>query len=197
LAGTAARHNLMEAAIFIDKDGTLIHDIPYNVDPDLIVLQEDSAGGLKILCDSGYKLIVISNQSGVACGYFSEEELFPIEDKLRSLLEPFGIELFGFYFCPHYAGGIIDEYAVDCYCRKPMPGMLLHAAEVNDIDLSTSWMIGDILNDVEAGNRAGCKTILIDNGNETEWLTGEFRTPAMTCRNINEAADCILNYQYA
>jgi D,D-heptose 1,7-bisphosphate phosphatase len=187
----------MNAAIFIDKDGTLIHDIPYNVDPDLIALQDNSVEGLKMLCDSGCKLIVISNQSGVACGYFSEEDLYIVEEKLRSLLEPIAIKLSGFYFCPHYEKGIIHEYAVACYCRKPMPGMLLHAAEVNDIDLSASWMIGDILNDVEAGNRAGCKTILIDNGNETEWLTGEFRTPAMICHNINEAADCILNHQYA
>jgi D,D-heptose 1,7-bisphosphate phosphatase len=186
----------MDAAIFIDKDGTLIHDIPYNVDPDLIALEDNAVEGLKLLCESGYKLIVVSNQSGVACGYFSEEDLQAVEEKLRSLLKPFGIELSGFYFCPHYAKGIIHEYAVDCYCRKPMPGMLLHAAEVNDIDLPASWMIGDILNDVEAGNRAGCKTILIDNGKETEWLTGAYRIPTMTCRSINEAADCILNHQY-
>lgn len=186
----------MNVAIFIDKDGTLIRDIPYNVDPDLIALEDNSIEGLKLLCESGYRLIVISNQSGIACGYFSEEDLRAVEEKLRSLLEPLRIKLSGFYFCPHYANGIIHEYAVDCYCRKPMPGMLLHAAEVNDIDLLNSWMIGDILNDVEAGNRAGCKTILIDNSNETEWLTGEFRTPTMTCSTINEAADCILNHQY-
>lgn len=187
----------MDAAIFIDKDGTLIHDIPYNVDPDLVVLQDKSIEGLKDLYESGYKLIVVSNQSGVACGYFSEEDLYAVEEKLRSLLGQFDIKLSGFYFCPHYAHGIIHEYAVECYCRKPMPGMLLHAAEVNNIDLSSSWMIGDILNDVEAGNRAGCKTILIDNGNETEWQTGEFRTPTIRCHNINEAADCILKHQYA
>ncbi|MBS1524890.1 MAG: HAD family hydrolase [Bacteroidetes bacterium] len=187
----------MKAAVFIDKDGTLIYDVPYNVDPDLIVLQDNCIEGLKMLCDSGYKLIVVSNQSGVACGYFSEEDLFAVEEKLRSLLKPFGIDLAGFYFCPHYARGIIHEYAVDCYCRKPMPGMLLHAAEVHHIDLANSWMIGDILNDVEAGNRAGCKTILIDNGNETERLPGKFRVPSMTCHTINEAADCILNHQYA
>ncbi|MGN6639938.1 MAG: D-glycero-alpha-D-manno-heptose-1,7-bisphosphate 7-phosphatase [Mucilaginibacter sp.] len=187
----------MEAAVFIDKDGTLIHDIPYNVDPDLIVLQDNSIEGLKDLQESGYKLIVVSNQSGVACGYFSEEALAVVEKKLRSLLGRHGIMLSGFYYCPHYVHGIIHEYAVDCYCRKPMPGMLLHAAEVNNIDLTSSWMIGDILNDVEAGNRAGCKTILIDNGNETEWQTGEFRTPTVSCHNINEAADCILKHQYA
>ena len=184
----------MYAAIFIDKDGTLIYDIPYNVDPALIVIRDNCIEGLKLLCENRFKLIVISNQSGVACGYFCEEDLYIVEEKLRSLLEPLSIKLSGFYFCPHYAHGIIHEYAVDCYCRKPMPGMLLHAAEVNDIDLSNSWMIGDILNDVEAGTRAGCKTILINNGGETEWQTGGLRTPTMICSTINEAADCILNY---
>jgi histidinol-phosphate phosphatase family protein len=150
-----------------------------------------------LLFQSGYKLIVVSNQAGVACGYFPEEALIAVKDKLHSLLENEGIILTGFYFCPHYVNGIIDEYAVDCYCRKPSPGMLLHAAEINDINLSESWMIGDILNDVEAGNRAGCKTILIDNGNETEWLPGKYRSPTITCHSINEAASCILSKQYA
>src|SRR3569833_2437769 len=118
----------MYAEILIDKDGTLIPDIPYNVDPDLIVLEDNSIEGLKLLCESGYKLIVISNQSGVACGYFSEEDLYAVGERLRSLLGTFGIELSGFYFCPHYANGIIPEYAVDCYCRKPMPGMRRRAA---------------------------------------------------------------------
>jgi D-glycero-D-manno-heptose 1,7-bisphosphate phosphatase len=187
----------MVTAIFIDKDGTLITDIPYNVDPELIVIRQNTIEGLKLLYEKGYKLIIISNQSGVACGYFSEDALIAVEEKIRSLLADYGINLTAFYFCPHYINGIIQEYAVDCYCRKPFPGMLLHAADVNDLDLSASWMIGDILNDVEAGNRAGCKTILIDNGNETEWLSGSFRVPTLTCHSINEAADCILNQQYA
>lgn len=187
---------LMDAAIFIDKDGTLIYDIPYNVDPDLIVIRDNSMEGLKLLCERGFKLIVISNQCGVACGYFCEEDLYIVEEKLRSLLEPLSIKLSGFYFCPHYANGIIHEYAVDCFCRKPMPGMLLHAAEVNNIDLSESWMIGDILNDVEAGNRAGCRSILIQNGGETEWKAGRFRTPELICMNINQAAEYILTHQF-
>jgi D,D-heptose 1,7-bisphosphate phosphatase len=150
-----------------------------------------------MLCENGYKLIVVTNQSGVARGYFGEKELHDVEQKLKSLLKSFGIMLSAFYYCPHHPQGIIQEYAVNCDCRKPLPGMLVYAAEANNINLSASWMIGDILNDVEAGNRAGCKTILIDNGNETEWLTGEFRRPTIICHSINEAADCILNHQYA
>ncbi|HYK77328.1 MAG TPA: HAD family hydrolase [Daejeonella sp.] len=184
----------MDIAIFIDKDGTLIRNIPYNVDPELVVLEDNSIEGLKLLGEKGYKLIVISNQSGIACGYFSEKDLCAVKEKLHALLENCGIELSGFYFCPHDVNGIIQQYAIDCYCRKPKPGLLLYAAEVNNIDLSNSWMIGDILNDVEAGNRAGCNTILINNGNETEWQTGEFRTPTTICSNINQAAGYILNH---
>jgi histidinol phosphatase-like enzyme len=84
--------------------------------------------------------------------------------------------------------GIIQEYTIECKCRKPAPGMILQAANDVQIDVSASWMIGDILNDVEAGNRAGCRTCLIDNGNETEWVKGPFRTPTYISANFLEAA---------
>ena len=87
------------------------------------------------------------------------------------------------YYCPHYPDGKIQKYKIECDCRKPKPGLILQAAREHDIDLSNSWMIGDILNDVEAGNRAGCKTILLDNGNETEWIWNEIRTPAFIVNN--------------
>ncbi|MGN6181328.1 MAG: D-glycero-alpha-D-manno-heptose-1,7-bisphosphate 7-phosphatase [Mucilaginibacter sp.] len=187
----------MNAAIFLDKDGTLIPDIPYNIDPKRIVLYENSVAGLKLLHDMGYKLIVISNQPGVAHGYFTEEALLPVKRKLGELLAAHQIKLSGFHYCPHHTTGLIEEYTTECFCRKPSPGMLYHAASVHDINLAASWMIGDILNDIEAGNRAGCRTILIDNGNETEWLDGEYRTPAQTCASLNEAAQFILNEEYA
>lgn len=187
----------MNAAVFLDKDGTLIPDIPYNVDPEQITLQENSAEGLRSLHEKGYRLIVVSNQSGIAHGYFTEEAMAPVNEKLKQLLAAHGIKLTGFYYCPHHPEGLIDEYATDCFCRKPLPGMLYHAATVHRIDLTASWMIGDILNDVEAGNRAGCRTILIDNGNETEWLSGRYRVPTITCASINEAALHILNKKYA
>lgn len=187
----------MAKAVFLDKDGTLIPDIPYNVNPDLITIQPDAIEGLQRLQEFGYKLIIISNQAGVARGMFHENELPAVEDRLKELLKHHQIYLSGFYFCPHHIEGKIDEYSVDCDCRKPMPGMLLKAAEEHHIDLNESWMIGDILNDVEAGNRAGCKTILINNGNETEWLAGPMRTPTYVCSSINQAADDILETQLA
>jgi D-glycero-D-manno-heptose 1,7-bisphosphate phosphatase len=179
-------------AIFIDKDGTLIIDIPYNVDPDKITLSDNCMTGLRRLKDNGYLLVIISNQSGVARGYFEESALIAVEQKVKALLAVEGIHLDGFYYCPHYPEGNIGEYAVDCDCRKPQPGLILKAADEMEIDLSISWMIGDILNDVEAGNRAGCKSVLIDNGNETEWFSGEWRIPWVNVFNINEAATYIL-----
>lgn len=181
----------MNKAVFLDKDGTLIPDIPYNVDPEKITLVQGATDALKLLQSQGFLLIVISNQSGVAHGYFDESALNAVSEKLRSLLSS-DIPLHAFYFCPHHPDGIIQQYAMDCQCRKPKPGLILQAAKDHDIDLSRSWMIGDILNDVEAGNRAGCKTILINNGNETEWILNEMRQPTATVNNLTMAADLIL-----
>lgn len=180
-------------AVFLDKDGTLIDDVPYNVNPGLITLSKNCIDGLKLLQDAGYLLVIISNQAGVAYGYFEESALTIVEDKLKELLAEFGIKLSGFYYCPHHPQGKIKAYTKKCDCRKPEPGMLIKAAEELNISLSASWMIGDILNDVEAGNRAGCRTILIDNGNETEWIMNEYRTPGTKCRNINQAANYLLS----
>jgi D-glycero-D-manno-heptose 1,7-bisphosphate phosphatase len=183
---------MMNRAIFLDKDGTLIPDIPYNVDPERITLSNNVVAGLIKLQTEGYKLIIISNQSGVARGYFTEDKLFAVADKMEQLFTSEGLKLDGFYYCPHHTEGTLPPYNIACNCRKPAAGMLLRAAADHNIDLESSWMIGDILNDTEAGNRAGCKTVLIDNGNETEWLNGLYRTPTIIAKTINQAADKLL-----
>jgi D-glycero-D-manno-heptose 1,7-bisphosphate phosphatase len=187
----------MAKAIFLDKDGTLIPDIPYNVNPDLITIVPNAIEGLKQLSAEGYLLIIISNQAGVARGYFTEDKLPAVEQRIKQLLEKQGVKLSAFYYCPHHPEGTVRRYTDDCYCRKPQPGMLLKAARDHNIDLPSSWMIGDILNDVEAGNRAGCKTVLINNGNETEWIAGTLRSPTCISNSINQAAEDILSTQLA
>jgi len=185
----------MKKAIFLDKDGTLIPDIPYNVDISKITLYEDAIHGLKLLQDEGFQLIVISNQPGIAYGSFTEREFIKVVDHITQMLTSEGIRLMDFYYCPHHPDGTVKGYNVVCECRKPLPGLLQMAAFEHHIDLTSSWMIGDILNDVEAGNRAGCRTILVDKGNETEWLAGEYRLPGFACRSINEAAQHIYRQQ--
>ena len=182
----------MNKAIFLDKDGTLIPDIPYNIDPKKIILQDNAVPGLKKLQDDGFIFIIISNQSGVARGYFRENNLLAVVSKIQELFIINNLKLDGFYYCPHHPEGTSPGYNIDCSCRKPAPGLLLKAGTDHQINLKDSWMIGDILNDVEAGKRAGCKTVLIDNGNETEWLSGQYRNTDLTCKTINEAAEQIL-----
>ncbi|MDR6943181.1 D-glycero-alpha-D-manno-heptose-1,7-bisphosphate 7-phosphatase [Mucilaginibacter pocheonensis] len=183
----------MKKAIFLDKDGTLIVDVAYNVNPEKVTLSKDCVRGLKRLQQHGYLLVIVSNQSGIAHGYFDKDKLSAVEHKIKMMLYAHDIILNGFYYCPHHPDGKVKPYAISCNCRKPQPGLLLKAAKDLAIDLQASWMIGDILNDVEAGNRAGCRSILIDNGNETEWIYNEMRQPAATIKNINMAADYIIS----
>ena len=187
------RQPVSRPVVFLDKDGTLIKDLPYNVNPDLIVLEEGAALGLRQLVKAGFKFVVVTNQSGVAHGYFQETALEGVKQRLNWLLmQSAGASLSGFYYCPHHPQGVVPGYNIACDCRKPHPGMLLRAAEELKIDLSQSWMAGDVLNDIEAGNRAGCRTILINNGHETEWQMGPFRIPDFIASDLNEAAGIIL-----
>jgi D-glycero-D-manno-heptose 1,7-bisphosphate phosphatase len=166
-------------AVFVDKDGTLVVNVPYNVDPQRIALTPKAEQGLARLAGTGYRLIVVSNQPGAALGLFPEAALKNVESRLGEL-----VPLDGFYYCPHLPGE-------DCGCRKPQPGLIERAAREHSVDLSSSWMIGDILDDIEAGRRAGCRTILLDVGNETEWLLNTERSPHYIARDLSEAADII------
>ena len=183
----------MNKAIFLDKDGTLIENIPYNIDPEYMYLLPHVGKGLCMLQKLGFLLIVISNQSGVARGLFDEEELEIVKMQLDVELHEYGVKMDGFYYCPHLPEGNIPKYAIRCNCRKPNSGLYIKAAEDFSIDLSQSWTIWDILHDIEAGNRIGCKTIIIDNGNETEWNMSILREPTFIAKNFKEATDIIFS----
>ncbi|MEO7494442.1 MAG: HAD family hydrolase [Massilia sp.] len=175
-------------AVFLDKDGTLIDDIPYNVEPRRMTLCSGAGAALRLLSRLDFRLFVVSNQPAIAHGYCGEEAMTAVADRLGDLLFRERLALDGFYYCPHHPDGLVGAYAVACVCRKPMPGMLLRAAKEHDIDLQASWMVGDILHDIEAGNRAGCRTLLIDNGNETEWRLGARRVPTRIATDLYSAA---------
>ncbi len=162
----------MNKAIFIDKDGTLIKDIPYNINPEKMKLNPGAVDLLRYAQKKGYKIIIISNQSGVARGLFKENELKKAIARLEKLLNKRHISIDDFLYCPHHPEGKIIDYAFSCDCRKPSPGLIMKAKTKYNIDTSQSWMIGDILNDIEAGNNAGCYTALVHNGGETIWETG-------------------------
>jgi D-glycero-D-manno-heptose 1,7-bisphosphate phosphatase len=181
-----------QRALFLDKDGTLVENVPYGVDPAEIRLTRGAGPALRRLSAAGFAPIVVSNQSGVARGLFPPAALEAVERRLAELLQPFGVKLAGFFCCPHHPAGTVARFAVDCLCRKPKPGMLTRAAECLGVDLASSWMVGDILDDVEAGCRAGCRTLLLDRGGETEWHPGPCRTPDARAGDLARAADLIL-----
>lgn len=149
-------------AIFLDRDNTLIEDPGYINNSDQVKLLDGAAEAIIELKNLGYKLIVASNQSAVARGIVTEKVLGEIHDRLKQLLAEKGAFIDQIYYCPYHPDGIIPKYRKESDWRKPNPGMLLTAAKEMDIDLSQSWSIGDSIRDVEAGLRAGCKTILIN-----------------------------------
>jgi histidinol-phosphate phosphatase family protein len=184
---------LTRRAVFLDKDGTLIDDVPYNVDPRRVVLARGAGTALRALKAHGYLLIVVSNQAGIAMGRFPLQALAAVERRIQELLAESGVQLDAFYYCPHLPQAANVRYAVRCLCRKPQPGLLRRAANEWEIDLAGSWLLGDILDDVEAGNRAGCRTVLVDTGNETEWRLGAHRQPHYLARSLRQAARLILD----
>ncbi len=182
-------------AVFLDKDGTLVENVPYNVDPAQVRLTNGALVGLTLLRDAGFHFYVVTNQCGVARGYFGEEALVDVEERIRDLLSEGGLRLAGFFYCPHFPQGLVPGYGFECECRKPQPGLVLHAAERDGVDLGRSWFVGDILSDIECGNRAGCRTLLLDNGGETEWVLPSVCEPDYVAVDLEQAAQIILSVE--
>ncbi len=181
-------------AIFLDRDDTLIEDPGYINHPDQVKLLDGVAEALIELKAMGYELIVVSNQSAIARGIISEKVLAEIHDRLKQRLAEKGAYLDGIYYCPCHPDGVIPKYRKESDQRKPNPGMLLTAAKERDIDLSESWMIGDGERDVEAGLRAGCKTILINSPSHQRQLEPGAAKPNYEGVNMREALNIIKKY---
>jgi D-glycero-D-manno-heptose 1,7-bisphosphate phosphatase len=157
----------MTRALFLDRDGTLVESRHYPDKPADLVLNAGIGPILRRFQDAGWDLVVVTNQSGLARGYFTEDDLEKMHAWLREMLSAWGVTLDAIQFCPHHLEGVVPHLSVACGCRKPQPGMLLDAARERGIELTRSWMIGDILDDIEAGHRAGCRTALVDLGTES------------------------------
>lgn len=178
-------------AIFLDRDDTIIDDPGYISEPDQVVLLPGSAQALRNMRKLGYKLIVVSNQSAVARGMVTEDGLKQIHQRLERLLADHDVYLDGIYYCPYHPEGVVAEYRKESELRKPNPGMLIKAAEEMDVDLKSSWMIGDSYRDVEAGRKVGCNTILINSPAKPKHKKPEDPTPDFIAVNIKESANII------
>ena len=191
MSGQAGEAPALAGAIFLDKDGTLLENVPYNVDPAHMRLAPGVADGLALLGRLGLPLVVVSNQPGLGLGYFDTAALTGMWRHLQHLMTQAGAPAAGFYYCPHPP---VDGLPA-CPCRKPRPGLLDQAALELAIDCRTAWMIGDILDDVEAGRRAGCHTVLVDNGGETQWRLGDHRRPHHVVTSFDDAARIVVQHQ--
>ena len=175
-------------AVFLDRDGTLNHDDGYVHRIEDFRLLDGVEDGLKRMQDLGYRLIIVSNQSGVGRGYFSEADVRRFNDHLTSILGGAGVVVDAVYFSPHWPDSKDSRYRQHPEMRKPEPGMLLLAAKDHNIDLRKSFMIGDSVSDIEAGRKAGCRTIWIGSGGAGD--DQECR-PDFQADNLREAATVI------
>ncbi len=161
----------MNRAVFLDRDGVITKEPPYYAHKiDQLELIPKSAEAIRLLNESGFEVIVVSNQAGVARGYYQEKDIETYNNAMKRQLEEKGARIDALYYCPHHPGAAIEKYKTDCECRKPKPGMLKRAERDLNLDLKRSFLIGDKMSDIEAGYRAGCKTILVLTGQGNDEL---------------------------
>jgi D-glycero-D-manno-heptose 1,7-bisphosphate phosphatase len=190
--GAVATMNGRRAAVFLDKRGTLAQDVFYNSDVDPIESVAGVLRGLQTLHDRGYVLIIISGQTGVAQRMFSETAFVTLVNLLGGMLARYGVPRHRCYRYLRHTPDRVWTYAINSVCRKPRPGLLLRAAIKCGVDLQKAWMIGDLLRDMEAGKRVGCRTILVHNGDQTEWHLRTTRLPDYIVSNLEQAARVII-----
>ena len=181
-----------QRAVFLAKDSIVVHEVPSSLEPRQMRLVAGAGAALGPLRDAGLSFYMISHQPGVARGLFDEEQLVPVRTRVGELLAAEGIPLADFLYCPHDPQGVRRDYAVNCVCRAPRPGLLLRAAREHGVDVKRSWVIGDSLDEIEAGVRGGCRTVLLDDGREREWRLSEMRLPHHVALGLDEAARLIL-----
>jgi D-glycero-D-manno-heptose 1,7-bisphosphate phosphatase len=185
-------------AVFIDRDGTISEEVGYVNHPSRFRVFPYSSEAIKILNDAGWLAIVITNQAGVARGYFSEDVIHKIHDQLTRDLQTESAKLDAIYYCAHHPSLGEPPYRLDCDCRKPKPGLIQQAAKDFDIDLAASWMAGDRYSDVELARNAGLRSAFVLSGyGRGEW---EYQSqawahrPDLVCENLLEAVKSIVDH---
>jgi len=172
-------------ALFLDRDGTLIEDVGYIGEPDLVRVLPGAASALIEFQRAGYLLIVISNQSGIGRGFITEEQYRLVHERILADLAHQGVTLAEAYYCPHHPDA-------QCHCRKPSTHFLLRAADTFNLDLHQSWMIGDKLSDVEAGAAVRCTTVLLQRSDPMDPTV----RPDYVCANWSAIHSLILTSEY-
>jgi D,D-heptose 1,7-bisphosphate phosphatase len=190
------RRSTPRPAVFLDRDGTLIEHVPYLSDPELVRLLPGAAEALKRLRRAGFARVLVTNQSAIGRGMLTEDRLAQIHIELYRQLAAAGATLDGTYYCPNAPAGD-DRTVVECQDRKPGPGMLRRAAADLNLELSRSWMVGDLISDVLAGLNAGCRSILVQSGQSSPADADALAGRSLIARDLAAAADLIIGDQGA
>ena len=183
----------MNKVCFLDRDGVLIHEECYLSDPQKVRLINGVTQTINNLHKHGYLVIVITNQAGVARGYYPEESISRIHNRIDQLLERDGAFIDAYYYCPHHPNGVVEQYAITCNCRKPATGMVEQAIVDFDIDLENSFVVGDKVTDVKTATNAGCKTgVLVRTGHGEEQIKDNDTKGITIKADVNEAVEWFL-----
>jgi histidinol-phosphate phosphatase family protein len=175
----------MKRAVFLDRDGTINEDTGYIGSPERLRLIDGTVDAVKKINEAGMMVVIISNQSGVGRGYFTTEAVETVNNRLRNILGKGGAKIDAFYYCPHHP----DE---GCRCRKPRTGLVLRASKELGIDLSSSYVIGDKVSDIEMAYKSGAKAVLVLTGYGTEHKGLLKRSPDFIAKKLSEAVDWII-----
>lgn len=154
----------VEGAVFLDRDGTINVDVDYLSSPDEVAFIPGSIEAIRTLNDLGVKVFVVTNQSGIARGLLTEQDMHAVHEHMNARLQEHGARIDEYFFCPHHPEAVIELYRKHCSCRKPEPGMLYAAAAKHTINLSASFMIGDKCVDMKAGKAAGAVCLQVSTG---------------------------------
>ena len=183
-------------AVFLDRDGTVCEEVGYLSSVTQMQLIPRSGKAIRKLNERGFKIIIVTNQAGVARGFFPESILPALHAEMERLLREEGAHIDGLFFCPHHPTEGIPPYRIACDCRKPAPGLLLKAASKFGVDLTSSYMVGDHLSDVECGQRVGAQAILLLTGHGREQLERMASLPvppSHIAEDLFEAVEWILD----
>ncbi len=189
-----------KGAVFLDRDGTISEEVGYITNLNQFQLMTKSAEAVKLMNERGLKVILITNQAGVAKGYFPEEMVNRVHKKMEKTLSDQGAFLDAIYYCPHHPEGVVETYRKKCECRKPASGLLRQASEEHGIDISSSYMVGDKMVDVECAHQIGVKGVLVLTGygkDELKKIEGaRIRRPEYVADDIFNAVKWIVNDLY-
>jgi D-glycero-D-manno-heptose 1,7-bisphosphate phosphatase len=182
-------------ACFLDRDGVLIEEVNYLSSPSQIHIFENSYKALKLLKDNGYIIIIITNQAGVARGYFDEDNIQTIHNEIDRLLSIENLIIDKYYYCPHHPEGTVEKYSIKCNCRKPAPGLIHQAVKDFNIDLKQSFLIGDKMSDINSAKNAGCFSILVKTGHGLEYTKTAEENNIHIKENILDAVKSFISKQ--